>query len=229
MSAVVGKDSLLTIGASPRAALLPPEIKADEKVRAARRLLVLVLVAVVAVVGLAYVFASATVVARQDQLASELARTDSLVLETGKYVEVSRLEDQLIAATAARQIGTSTEIDWQSYLRTIVAQLPAGTTLESVTVTTATPVTPFAQSAVRLQPARVAELAFTLRSAALPDTAQLLENVTQLTGYTDASIGSVTASTGAVPDFAVAMILHIDERAYWNRFPAESEQEEAAE
>jgi len=225
MSAAKRNDSKLVIGGEPRADLLPPEIKAEGKAHRQRRTLVLALVLVLVLASGGYVLATARATGAQDALTAELARTDGLLLEKGNYIEVSRLSDQVATAQMARIAATSTEIDWSEYLASATALLPSTMTLVSATVTSATPTVPFAQAEGPLRPSRVAQIVFTTRSTSVPDTAGWLESQKSLVGYVDAAVGSVTTDSA----LTTTLTLHIDERAYWNRFAAAPESDAATE
>jgi hypothetical protein len=111
----------LVLGGSPRADLLPPEIRAEVKAKTQRRAMIAVVVGAVAVVVAAYLPATLAATAARDRLTEEQARSALLVGEKGKYVSVEQVEAQLAAAKTARVVGASTEIDWQAYLANVRA------------------------------------------------------------------------------------------------------------
>jgi hypothetical protein len=210
----------LILGGSPRADLLPPEIKAEVKAKAQRRTMIAVVVGAVAVVVAAYLPASLAATAASDRLVLEQSRSAALLGEKGKYVSVEQLEAQLAAAKAARVVGASTEIDWSSYLYGVAATFPSDAILTKTVITSTTPITSLTPPTAALQGARVAELVFTVRSQRVPVVGDWLKSLQGLKGYVDASIDTITTEEGALTS---VLTLHIDESAYSNRYTLESE------
>lgn len=213
-----GNDSgRLVIGGPPRANLLPPEVGAAAKGRAMRRnATALVVLAVLIVVG-AYAGATALALSAQGQLDAANARTQELIAEQGKYVEVRRVTSMLETATAAQKVGTSTEIDWKAYLVAIEGSLPAGTLVTNFVAETSTPFTAFAAPTVPLQGDRIGELKFTATSPSLPDVGAWLVALEGLDGYVDASPGSVTLNADTVT-YEVTITMHVNQDALLLRF-----------
>jgi hypothetical protein len=210
----------LVLGGQPRADLLPPEIRVEAKARRQRRSIAAGLMGVLLIAVGGYALATAIAGGSQGALTNELARTDGLLLEKGRYTEVSRLAAQVDAAVTARQIATSTEVDWKTFLADSAALMPPEMSVATVSVTSATPMTPLDQAEGPLRPVRVVEIVFTARSSTLPDSADWLEAQQSLPGYVDASVTSINADGGA---YMSNLTLHLDEEAYWNRFAIETE------
>jgi hypothetical protein len=219
---MIGRKSsgALVLGGSPRADLLPPEIKAEVKAKRQRRTMIGVVVGAVVVVVAAYLPATVAATNASGQLVDEQSRTAALLGEKGKYASVEQLEAQLAAAKAARVVGASTDIDWSSYLSGVVATFPSDATLQKTVITSSTPITSLTPPTAALQGARVAELVFTVRSKTVPVVGDWLKSLQSLTGYVDASIDTITSEDGALTS---VLTLHIDERAYSNRYTLESE------
>ena len=207
----------LILGGPPQANLLPPEVGLAAKSRAMRRNATGLIVLAVLLVVAAYGGISVLALAAQGQLDTATARTQQLVAEQGKYSEVKQVTTMLEAAGAAQQVGTSTEIDWEAYLTDIQNSLPAGTLVTNVVAETATPITPFAQPSVPLQGDRIGELRFTATSTSLPDVEQWLDALAKLSGYVDASPGSVTLNTDA-KNYEVTITMHVNKDALLLRF-----------
>ena len=207
----------LIIGGPPQANLLPPEVGIAAKGRVMRRnatgLIVLVVLAVIA----AYAGASVLALASQVQLDAANARTQKLVAEQGKYLEVKQVTSMLETATAAQKVGTSTEIDWKAYLTDIQKSLPAGTLVTNVSAETATPVTAFTPPTAPLQGDRIGELKFTATSTSLPDVEKWLDALAKLPGYVDASPGSVSLNKEA-KTYEVTITMHVNQDALLLRF-----------
>ena len=214
-----GKADFLQVGGEPRVDLLPPELFAQRKAAGNLRRLglgvVLVALLVIGTIGLA-TFHS---LRAQADLVAEQSRTQALLAQQKKYIEVRKVQVEVSSLQAAQQVGTSTEIDWKKYLTAVQATLPANVTLNSVTIDSASPLAAYAQSTVPLQGSRVATLSFTAVSPTLPEVPAWLDSLTSLPGYTDASPGSVTrdAATGA---YTVDITMHINQAAFTKRFAA---------
>jgi Tfp pilus assembly protein PilN len=211
----------LVIGGPARANLLPPEVGLAAKGRVLRRNAIALIILAVLVVIAGYAGGTFLALGAQAQLDAATARTQALIAEQGKYAEVRQVTTMLETATAAKQVGTSTEIDWKAYLEDIQASLPAGTLVTNVVAETATPLSTFAQPAVPLQGNRIGELTFTATSKSLPDVEKWLQALAELNGYVDASPGSVSLNddTGT---YEVSITMHIDEDALLLRYDDEA-------
>jgi hypothetical protein len=215
----VTKSEALTIGGEPRVDLLPPEVRAQRNAAALRRRLgfgvILLLALAVGGSGAAGILA----IQAQVSLATEQARTASILVQQRKYIQVRSVQDEVSLIQAAQQVGTSTEIDWRKYLAEVQATLPANVTLDTVTIDSASPLTAYVQATAPLQGSRVATLSFTAKSPTLPEVPAWLDALATLPGYTDASPGSVTRDdTSGI--YTVNITMHINQAAYTNRFAA---------
>lgn len=209
-------DSRLVLGGVPRVNLLPPEVGQAAKARSLRAGLSLLVVAAMVIVGTGYALASLHAGTAQQSLDRVNQRTVELLAQQKKYVEVRTVTSDLALTTAARQVGSSTEVDWKSYLESIQASLPGGTTIVTFTATTGSPLEEFIQPSVPLQGERIAELTFSAETASLPDVPAWLNALASLKGFVDASPGSVTLADGI---YTADIKMHINEKALANRFP----------
>ncbi len=216
MSPAKRLDTALTIGGSPRVDLLPPEIRADARTKAQRRNIVgLAVIATLLVAG-GYVLSVVSVGSSAGQLAAANDRTFDLLDEQKKYSEISTIDAQVATAEEARIIGTSTEIDWENYLGGLQATLPAGSTVQTVTVASATPLTVFSIPGNPLEGERMAEIVFAVTAKALPDVAVWLDNLAEIPGFVDAYPTAIAMSDAG--DYTLDMTIHIDKDALANRF-----------
>jgi Tfp pilus assembly protein PilN len=211
----------LVLGAPPRADLLPPELKAEEKLHAQRRGLVAMSIFVVVLVGLAYGYLAIEAGNSAQRLAAANASTASLLAEQAKYSEVTLLNARLAMIKTGQQIGVSTEIDWRDYLQQVQASLPAGTGINSVGASTAGPGAGVSAPSSPLLAASIAELTFAATTSTLPDVSQWIDNLSLLPGFADAVAGSITLN--AEGSYSVTIIMHIDQDALSNRFVEEPE------
>jgi Tfp pilus assembly protein PilN len=227
MSAMKSKETRLVLGGVPRANLLPPEVGLAAKARSMRRGLSVLVVAAMVLVGVGYGLATLRAAAAQGALDDENARTASLLAEQAKYVEVRSVNNTLKLTTAARQVGASTEINWQAYLQSIQASLPAGTTVTDFTAASGSPWVAFQQPTVPLQGERIAELVFTATSPSLPDVQAWLNALKTLKGFVDASPGTVQLQEDD-GTYEVKITMHISQEALSNRFAPEKPDAEPA-
>lgn len=220
----------LVLGAVPRASLLPPELKAEEKAKAVRRRLVAVVILVVVVVVGGYAFSAVSAEVAQQRLAAANQRTTELLAEQGEYIEVRQLAGQVSAAEEARTVAMSTDVDWAGFIALVDAGLiSVGASVAKVETVTSTPITPFGPPAVLLEKERVAEIKFTGVSPTLPVVAQWLRALETLPGFADASFSRVELAEGG---YTMQVTLHVDSGVYSNRFApetAESTDEETQE
>ncbi len=217
MSRDTGSGGGLNIGGPARANLLPPEVGAAAQGKIMRRNAVALLVVAVLIVIAGYAGAAVLAATAQSQLDSANQRTQELIAEQGKYVEVKQITSLLATAAAARQVGMSTEIDWKAFLNDIQASLPAGTLVTNVVAETATPLLAFNQPSVPLQGDRIGELKFTAMSQSLPDVEAWLDALSKLYGFVDATPGSITLNAETAL-YEVTITMHINRDAFLDRF-----------
>jgi Tfp pilus assembly protein PilN len=207
----------LIIGGPARANLLPPEVGAAAQGRAMRRNAIALIVLAVLVVVAAYAGATVLAIGAQGQLDAANQRTQDLLAEQAKYAEVKQVTTMLATATAAQQVGMSTEIDWKAYLDDIQKSLPAGTLVTNFVAETATPLQAFNQPSVPLQGDRIGELTFTATSTSLPNVEKWLQALSTLYGFVDASPGSISLNEETAT-YQVSITMHIDKNALLLRF-----------
>ncbi len=206
----------LILGGEPRADLLPPELKARRAGRALHRAMGIGLVGLIVLMGITIGAVSLNAFVKQNDLAAATLQTDNLLLETTKYAEVRRVQNQYDTTLSVRTLGLSTEVDWKAYLESIRSMLPADVTIDTVTVSSASPWIPVAQSEVPLMGPRTASLVLTLSSPSLPPVPEWLDGMKTLSGYSDATPGSITRDDNG--NYVVTVALNISEDALSNRF-----------
>jgi len=237
MSRKTQSNGRLVIGGPAQANLLPPEVGIAAQGRVLRRTASLLVVLSIVLVLAGFAGATMLTLLEQGKLDAANTRTDELVQEQAKYSEVLQVNSMLAAASAAKQVGTSTEIDWKDYLVSIQKSLPSGTLVTNVSAETATPISDFVQPSVPLQGDRIGELRFTATSTSLPNVEAWLDALAKLTGYVDAAPGSVSLNeqtelyevTITMHINADALLLRFDEEALAAREQAAAEAEAAAE
>ncbi len=206
-------------GTPPRANLLPPEITVRRRqlqLRRRARSGLLLSALVVAAAGVGAFGYSGVATARLAVAQGELS---TLLAEQATYSDVESTLSTIELITAGRIVGASTEIEWRDYLTKLRATLPDGMSLDSLVVTSVTPITAFDQPVTPLQGQRIARLTFTATSPTLPSIPAWLDELATLPGFADAVPGQVSLSDGS---YTVQVVMHITEEAFAGRFPAES-------
>lgn len=218
------KGAPAILSASPRANLLPPEIGQNQRKRSVRAGLRIVVILVVFAVILASGGAFALSIAATSALEASRAEAQSLAQERLEFVEVQRVQSGIREGDAAVRVAGSTDLDWQSYLTQLQATLPANVALTDISVDTADPVTPYAQSEVPLEGERIATLSFTATTNELPSIPGWIDALSTLPGFADATPGSLEFEEGV---YTASVVMHIDTEAYSGRFaPVEEEEKE---
>lgn len=220
-----GNDGLV-VAPYAQVNLLPNEIVQARSLKTLKRLLVVALLGVVAVIFAAIAAVVVLEQGAQDDLADAKVTTDQLKIEEQKYVEVPRVINALTVAQLARLTGFSTEILWTPYLDAITAVLPEGVSVNSFTMAGSTPMSEEPPIANPLQTPRVNTITFSMRSLTLPDTAALMDGLNSIYGFGDAWVSSAAisqAEDGTVY-YEVAASIEIRSTAYANRFTGEVEQ-----
>ncbi len=221
------KEEALIVGGEPRVDLLPPEVLQGRAAKATRRRLGVGVVASVAVVALAAGGCFALSIQAQAELLTAQARTGDILAEQGKYIEVTKVQFHLDLATAAQQVGASTEVAWRDYLTQVQATLPASVVIDTVSIDSATPVALYAQSTAPLQGARMATVSFSAKSAVLPDVPTWLRSLATLPGFADALPGSVTLDEESGV-YTASITMHVNAEAFSHRFAPEQPADVAA-
>lgn len=208
----------------PRANLLPPEIGQNQRKRATRRGLRLMVIAVIALTLAGVAGAWFLAMTAQMNLVNAEEETAALTSERLQYADVAATQAGIREGEAALRVGGSTEIDWASYLRLLQQTLPEGVALIAVSADSADALVPYQQSEVPLEGERIGTITFTANSAVLPSIPDWINRLATMPGFADATPGSVSFEDGV---YSASVTMHIDTDAYSNRFAAQTE--EAAE
>lgn len=210
----------LVVGGTPRADLLPPEIRAAQRGKAIVRMLIVTVITVAVVVAGGVGYATVRSITSQTLLQIEQIRTTELLDSQLDYAEARRIANQVDEAIAARVLGTVTEIDWRAYLDEVSATLPAGVGLTKLTIA---PVeAPEGEEEVEnpLQEEAVATVTIEATSLSVPDVEAWLDDLAGITGFAGiAPPATVEGSPGA--GYLVKLELLINEEAYLLRFQNE--------
>ena len=220
------QDGLLVIGGEPRIDFLPLEIKQRKANRRARRSLVFLVIAVVAVCITGYVFSTGLAVASQAELDLARARTAQLLAEQGKYSEASSVAANRDTAINAAKVGSSTEILWKPYLNELVGTLPNDTQITALTVNSQSSLELAPVTAVLLEKPRVATIEFTASTKSLTRAGEILDRLEDLPGFADATVTAINYDEES--GFIATVELNINAEAFERRLLAPLESTEVA-
>ncbi|MBK4348414.1 hypothetical protein [Lacisediminihabitans changchengi] len=209
-------SDVITLGASPRVHLLPPEVIQGKKERAVRRRLLAALVIVVVMVVLATGVAVVSLAGSAAQLASEQARSALLSAQRAKLGEVTTLQSQVDGITAAQPIAADGQILWEPYLTAVGDTLPAGMTITGFSAQLDGAAADASADTTTVKHAAILTITADSPQAPISDW---LDNLASVPGFLGAMPGSVTL----VPDtgrYTVAVSLLIGDKALAKQFDA---------
>ena len=207
----------LVLGAQPAVDLLPPEVRVARKSRGVRRGVVALAVLLVVGVAAGGAWARLQSVAADDALAAERARTASLLERQAEFGGVMAVQAEIDERIAARQVITSTEVDWQAVMAAVTAALPDDTSFVSFTVEGGSPMEAYGQPTVPLQGTRIATLSFTVQSPALLAVPEIEEQLSNVPGFVDVQVPSAMADPEGI--FETSFVVHLNDAAFAGRFP----------
>lgn len=223
MNITLRKEAKLVVGGEARVALLPPEVALRAKSNSTRRALVGVVVLAAMVSGGVFALASVAATASSVKLVAAQDRTAELLRQQGDFIEVQIVQQTVDIATAARRVASATEISWEPYLTEIRNTLPADFEMTGVAVESSTPLLPLAAATAPLQGPRVATLVISASSPGIPDVEAWIRSLSGIAGFVDATPGTILWDDSE-SDYDTTMTVHIDSRAYADRFaPAPEE------
>lgn len=218
--------SVLT-GGLPQVNLLPPEVRAARGLQQTKRYLVMALVATL-VVCVAVVGWSKIEKASADS-SFQSAQDDTVRLqgEQKKYAEVPQVLGALSNTQTARGIGMSTDVDWQAYVGAITAVLPKDVSIETLTVSGATPMEAAKGAADDpLQPQSVGQITFTGRTETVPDTAAWIKALDSVPGFAGAWVSTTQVAEDDGGDYyAVASSVQLLSTVYSHAYDLKASSE----
>ena len=210
-------DDTVTVGATPRADLLPPSVKEAIRRRPIVRRLVITVFFITVITTLAVAGAALLAVEAQTRLAQEQVRSESLLLQQLEFAEARSVSGAVDETLAARAVATASEADWSALLAEIRATLPAGVLLVSVTgeIRTAD-----AGEEVPLRQNSVGSFTISAISDSVPNVEAWIADLESLTGFAGiAPPVTVTGGEGSV--YIVSIEVLLDEAAFLGRYAAD--------
>lgn len=218
----------------PQVNLLPPEIRASRSLATLKRVLALVLVAVLALGVAGYFWAGLQVQAAEEALAEQEQESTRLLNAQREFAEVPQVLGQLERATQARLLGTSTEVMWAPFLRSLMATAPRGVAFEKIEFFGSTPTAQLTapSNPLLLEDQYLGTLAWVGRSATVVDSAAWIEGLESIEGFTDAFVTSVEigerdVNGTMVPVYEVIGSVQVLPEVLANRFVEQPEDEAA--
>lgn len=208
----------------PQVNLLPPEVHASRALSKTKHRLVYVVVGAVVVIVGGYGYGVFDTMTAQSQLTAAQDDARSLQTKVNAYAEVPQVLNQASEVNKARTSAMADDVVWKSYLDAITAVLPAGVSIDSLTITgpdsqTASGGT---TSTSPLDPTGVGTVAFSARSATVPDAAAWVDALSSVPGLSGATVSSVSvaADEGAAPYYTVTMQASLTSAVLSHRFDA---------
>ena len=218
-------DQRLIVGGTPRAELLPPELKLEEKARAQRRMLIFVVFIVIIATAGVYAYSALVAETSRQRLATSNNYSSELLAEQAKYIEARQLAAQVTASEDARTVGMAQEIDWYEYFTEVEASLlKVGAVVSAFEVKAASPLTPASPPSAPLENPSIAAINFTATTLDYPTASAWLKAIEDLPGFAGAVITSIIQEGGG---YTVTCKVLIDESAYSNRFNPDAQDEDA--
>ncbi len=212
----------------PQVNLLPPSVRAARGLKVVGRWLAIYGVVVVVVLAAVYALAFMQKADADQRLADAQDETRRLAVEQAKYAEVPIVLGELANAKNALVFGTSTEILWEPYLKAINAVLPKDVSVDSLTITGASPIQPPEASGTSLYGGRAGSAVFVLRAKTPPDIAKLITAFNSVPGFADTFIAdSTVAEADDDRYYVVNGSVQFTEQAWAKRFasvPVEGEE-----
>lgn len=181
----------LVVGGEPRVDLLPPEIRQARKGAAIRRGMFVLLGALLVIVVAGSFGTSMLAAAAATELAAEQAVTTQLFQQQQQYIEVRQNTQQISLIESAERVGSSTRVDWEAVLNSLVAAFPAGAGVRSFTIQSVTPTQGFPQSDLPLAQPRIATVLMLVLAPALVDAQAWVASLTPIAGVAEVTVSSV--------------------------------------
>jgi len=219
MSGVEKKTVGLVIGGVPRADLLPPEIKQDEKNRAQRKTLIGVMIAAAVLVLLGYAGATLVATGAQAALEAENDKTATILTQQMEFAEAGSISDQITAVKSARILGMSTESDWSIFLGEFEKSLGDKFAIANVTVVASTPLAGLPPTVIPLEQPHVTEITLEVASQSHAVIPAWLDKVDAMTGVVY-STNSEVLYDKKEDRWHTLVVVQFDNSLYMKRFEA---------
>lgn len=206
----------------PQVDLLPPEVRAQRRLKRTQRGLLLMVAGIVLLSLLGYAATLYSAVTAQTELDGVKQETAQLMAKQSKYAEVPQVLGGIAGIENARRAGTATEILWKPYIDAIRAVTPAGVSMDDLTVTTATPMLLAPIPIDPLAAASLGQISFNAKALTVPDTSDWLTALNSVPGLADAWFSTETRSdSNGVSYYQITVTVQVNDQALANRFAPE--------
>jgi len=203
------------VGLPPQVSLLPRELRDAERRKQLKRMAIGAVATVALVTGLGIGLANLEAAAAQARLTQETQRTQALSAQVLKFADVQRLQQRIALGDAAVRVGSSTAIDWQKQLTAILADMPDGYAVKTVTADGATPMVDYAQGTGPLDVPRAATVSLTVSAPSIDALPTWLHDLRALPAYGDVTPSVAAGDSG----FDVLLTLHLTAEAFITPIP----------
>lgn len=203
----------------PQINLLPDWVRQKRALARTKGVLAVAVALVLVLALLGYVAATVTAAQAEKDYQAAQAETTRLLAEQATYSEVPAVLGQIQAAKDAQIVAMGHEVLWKGYLEELMAALPKGSQLGQVTSISMSP-TEFAPAPVdQLLTQGIGTLTLVSRSTDLPDTADWLDALAKVKGFSDprVSAAAITEDDGDVY-YEVTSTVELTVEAYSGRF-----------
>lgn len=215
-----GASAPLALGAHPSVDLLPPEVRLGRRSRGMRRSVVALAVLLIVGVAGGGTWAKLQSITAEATLAAEQDRSQALIDRQAEFGDVMAVQAEIDERLAAREVITSTEIDWQAIIVAVRGTLPEDAIVMSVSVDGSSPMEAYAQPTAPLQGSRVATVSFTVRTPEFLSVPDIEDKLAGVLGFVDVQVPSSTLDP-VEGFFETSFVVHLSDEAYTGRFPAE--------
>ncbi len=175
--------AVINAPASPQVNLLPPEVAARRSQGRAKVLIAVIFAIFLGGIAVAYFLVLGLRTVAESDLADAEARRTELQTELASYGYINDLAATYDNSVAARAWAGSTDIDWATHLRALLGAVPEGITFTDVVIAQGTPIAPASGDGTAFAQADMGSLTFTGRSSDPSLTADLIEAIDALPGF----------------------------------------------
>lgn len=218
------------LGGEPRVQLLPPIVRERAKMRATRRLMVMIVILAAIAAGAATGLSFLAATQSEAALAAEQARTAQLLEEQARYSEGARVANLVGATEQAKTAVIANEVAWAELLDTLETHFPEGMRYYSLDLLAPPPWEPQALPAGDLRDDHViaATIGLTTGSSSYANAARFAESaygLEQEDGLADVVIQSILWEP-RIDSYVVTFSLTYTPDARVDRFAVDEEPEE---
>ncbi|MGB3911261.1 MAG: hypothetical protein WBL06_12390 [Pseudolysinimonas sp.] len=186
----------LVLSAEPRAQLLPPSVKQREKNRAARRMMVLLVIFSVVITGAGVGWGFLRAAQAHLSLLATQQLTAQILEQQAEYADAARMAMLVTQGEEAQQVVTATEIQWASLFARASEYLPEGTRVAGIAFQAPAPwETTFPPEGPLREP-RVAVATFELAGVSYDGAAHFVAKIPSIFGFSDVKIDKTEFKDG---------------------------------